>query len=135
MAVTATYAGHTSAAHKAFKILQFAFVVAPIVAGIDKFFHVLADWNVYLAPAIKNIIPANTFMMGVGIVEIVAGLIVAFNPRIGGFLVAAWLWGIVVNLLIIPGFYDIALRDFGLSLGALALAFLASEHHHASRRV
>jgi hypothetical protein len=115
-----------SAAHQAYLILYLAFIIAPIAAGADKFFHFLVNWDQYLAPAIAAFLPVSghTFMLAVGAVEIVAGLIVAVKPSIGGFIVAAWLWGIIVNLLLIPGYYDIALRDFGLSLGALALARL-----------
>jgi hypothetical protein len=117
-------------ARQAYMLLYFGFVVAPIAAGADKFFDFLAPWHQYLAPIFTRLVPvdAHTFMMGVGIIEIVAGLIVAFNPRVGGYIVAAWLWGIVVNLLLIPGYFDIALRDSGLSLGALALARLASRY-------
>jgi hypothetical protein len=105
------------------------FVVAPIAAGLDKFFNVLVDWTTYLSPVATNItgLSAARFMQAVGVVEIIAGLIVAFRPRVGGMIVAVWLWGIIVNLLSIPGFYDIALRDFGLSLGALALSMLSVE--------
>ena len=116
-----------SAARQAFQILYFGFIVAPIVAGLDKFFHLLVNWDQYLAPTIARLLPigAHQFMLAVGVVEVVAGLIVALKPSIGGWIVAAWLWGIVINLLLIPGYFDIALRDFGLSLGALALARLA----------
>jgi len=98
--------------------------------GLDKFFGVLVDWQVYLAPWIDDIVPgsASTAMHLVGIVEIVAGLAVALKPRYGACLVAAWLGGIVLNLLIYSGYYDIALRDFGLMVGALALARLASRY-------
>ena len=114
-------------AHQAYLILLVAFVVAPIVAGLDKYFNVLTDWTRYLAPIVPSWtgIAATTPMMLVGAIEIVAGLIVAFKPSFGGYLVAFWLWGIIVNLLLIPSFYDIALRDFGLSLGAVALARLS----------
>jgi hypothetical protein len=112
---------------QAYQILRIGFTIAPIIAGLDKFFHLLTDWNQYLAPFIPRMlgISATTFMMIVGVIEIVAGLVVWFKPRFGGYLVMAWLWGIIINLLLIPGYYDIALRDFGLSLGALALARLA----------
>ena len=112
----------------AFSILQLAFVVAPIVAGIDKFTHLLANWDKYVAPAVVSLLPfdAHTFMMIVGVIEIGAGLLVAFRPRIGGYVVSAWLVGIILNLLIHPmGYYDIALRDLGLSMGAFAMAKLA----------
>lgn len=118
-----------SVARQAFQILYFGFIVAPIVAGLDKFFHLLVNWDQYLAPAIAGFLPINphTFMLVIGVIEVVAGLIVAVKPSLGGLVVAAWLWGIIVNLLLIPGYFDIALRDFGLSLGALALARLAHQ--------
>ena len=116
-----------SAARQAFQILYFGFIVAPIVAGLDKFFHLLVNWDQYLAPTIAGLLPMSphTFMLAVGVIEVVAGIIVAVKPSIGGWIVAAWLWGIIINLLLIPGYFDIALRDFGLSLGAVALARLA----------
>lgn len=112
---------------QAFQLLRFAFTVAPILAGLDKFVHLLANWEMYVAPQIASILPfsAQTFMKIAGGVEILAGLLVAFRPAIGGWIVAAWLWCIILNLLIMGAFYDIALRDFGLSLAALALARLA----------
>jgi len=85
----------------------------------------MVDWSIYLAPFVDNIIPANIFMPIVGVVEIIAGLLVFFKPRIGAYVVAAWLLGIIINLLLVPGFFDVALRDFGLFLGALALARLS----------
>ena len=105
-------------------ILRFGFTVAPILFGLDKFFNMMVDWTKYLAPQIAGMLPfsPSTFMRGVGVVEIVAGLIVALRPYLGGYVVAMWLWAIIINLLMIPGYYDIALRDFGLSLGAIALA-------------
>jgi hypothetical protein len=115
-------------AAQAFMLLRIAFTVAPILFGIDKFAGVLTDdWTRYLAPAFNDIIPGNASdaMHIVGVVEIVAGLVVAFTPRFGGLLVAAWLGGIIVNLLIVGGYGDIALRDFGLLLSALTLARLA----------
>lgn len=116
-------------AHQAHWILYLGYIALPLVAGLDKFFDVLVSWDMYLAPVVTRVLPisAETFMLLVGVIEIGAGLLVAFIPRIGGFVVAAWLWGIIVNLLLIPGYYDIALRDFGLSLGALALALLSRE--------
>ena len=125
MVTTETSAHHHT--HQAYQILRLGFTIAPIVAGLDKFFHLLTDWNQYLAPFIPQMlgISASTFMMIVGVIEIVAGLLVWFKPRFGGYLVMAWLWAIIINLLLIPGYFDIALRDFGLSLGALALARLA----------
>ena len=117
-------------AYQAFRILQIAFVLAPVIAGLDKFFGLLVNWDQYLAPTIANLLPVapHTFMLAVGVVEIVAGLVVAVWPYVGGYLVTAWLWGIIVNLLMIPGYYDIALRDFGLSLGATALARLSRRY-------
>jgi hypothetical protein len=117
---------------QAFQILYFGFIVAPIVAGLDKFFHLLVNWDQYLAPVIAGFLPISphTFMLAVGVIEVVAGILVAVRPSIGGLVVAAWLWGIILNLLLIPGYFDIALRDFGLSLSALALARLA---HHFGR--
>ncbi|HMC71782.1 MAG TPA: hypothetical protein VKJ07_21670, partial [Mycobacteriales bacterium] len=115
-------------AFQAFWLLRIGFTVAPILFGADKFGHVLVDWDKYLAPRIVDHLPwtAHQVMYGVGVIEIVAGLVVLLRPRFGGYLVAAWLAGIIVNLLLIPGFYDIALRDFGLLIGALTLARLAT---------
>ncbi len=114
-------------AYHAYWLLYIAFVMAPIVAGLDKFADFLVDWEQYLTPPVAHMLPVapHTFMQGVGVVEIIAGLLVAFRPAIGGYVVAVWLWGIIVNLLLGAGYYDIALRDFGLSLAALALARLS----------
>ena len=116
--------------YQAFRILQVAFVLAPIIAGLDKFFGWLVNWDQYLAPSVASMLPVapHTFMLAVGVVEIVAGLIVAAKPYFGGYLVTLWLWGIIVNLLMARGFYDVALRDFGLSLGATALARLSRRY-------
>lgn len=113
---------------QAYQILHIGFTVAPILAGLDKFFHLLVNWDQYLAPVVARMLPfdGHTFMLIVGVIEVVAGLLVLVRPRIGGYVVMAWLWGIIINLLLIPGYYDVALRDFGLSLGALALARLAT---------
>ena len=113
---------------QAFWLLRIGFVVAPILFGLDKFAHVLVDWDIYLAPEFSDLLnaEAHTLMYFVGVIEIVAGLVVAFRPRFGGYLVAAWLAGIIVNLLMMGDYYDIALRDFGLLLAALALARLAT---------
>jgi uncharacterized membrane protein YphA (DoxX/SURF4 family) len=117
-------------AYQAFLLLRIAFTVAPILFGLDKFFYVMVDWEAYLAPWIDDIVPgsAATAMHLVGIVEIAAGLFVALKPRYGAYVVAAWLGGIIVNLLTYSGYYDIALRDFGLLLGALTLARLAGKY-------
>jgi hypothetical protein len=115
-------------AFQAFMLLRIGFTVAPILFGLDKFFHVLVDWDRYLAPEFADLFnaQAHTLMYAVGAIEIVAGLIVAPRPRFGGYLVAAWLGGIITNLLLIGDYYDIALRDFGLLLAALTLARLAT---------
>ena len=112
---------------EAFRILRFGFIVAPIVAGLDKFFNLLTDWDKYLAPVVSDTlgIQPHSFMMIVGVIEIVAGIGVAVRPRIGGYVVAAWLLGIIVNLLFVGGYLDVALRDLGLLLAALALTRLA----------
>jgi hypothetical protein len=101
--------------------------VAPILFGLDKFLNLLTDWTIYLAPVATSVIPVSgqTFMYAVGVVEVLAGLLVAFRPRIGSLVVAAWLLGIIVNLIILGNFYDVALRDFGLFVGAVALNRLA----------
>jgi uncharacterized membrane protein YphA (DoxX/SURF4 family) len=114
--------------YQAFALMRLAFTVAPIAFGLDKFFNVMVDWPIYLAPWINDIAPgsAQQFMYFVGAVEILAGLLVALKPRYGAYIVAAWLAGIIINLLTHSGFYDIALRDFGLMLAALTLARLAS---------
>jgi uncharacterized membrane protein YphA (DoxX/SURF4 family) len=114
-------------AYQAFVLLRIAFTAAPILFGLDKFFGVMVDWEQYLAPWIDDIVPgsASTAMHLVGVVEIVAGILVALKPRYGAYIVAAWLAGIIVNLLTYSGYYDIALRDFGLMLGALTLGRLA----------
>ena len=114
---------------QSFLLLRIAFTVAPILFGLDKFVNVLTDdWTVYLSSQFNDILPGNAAdaMHLVGVVEIVAGLVVAVTPRFGGLLVAGWLAGIIVNLLIVGGYGDIAFRDFGLLLGALTLARLAS---------
>jgi uncharacterized membrane protein YphA (DoxX/SURF4 family) len=114
--------------YQAFALMRVAFTVAPIAFGLDKFFNVMVHWPKYLAPWINDIAPGTgqQFMYVVGGVEIVAGIAVALKPRYGAYLVAAWLGGIIVNLLSYSGYYDVALRDFGLMLAALTLARLAS---------
>jgi hypothetical protein len=117
---------------QAFSLLRVAFTVAPILFGLDKFLDWLVDWEIYLAPEINDIVPGNAHqaMLAVGAVEIVAGLVVALRPKFGGYLVAAWLAGIITNLLLQADFYDIALRDFGLLVAALSLARLATAFDH-----
>jgi hypothetical protein len=127
-ATVAASAWRTNPVAQAFWLLRIGFTVAPILFGLDKFAHVLVDWDRYLAPEFADVLPWTThqLMYAVGVIEIVAGLVVAVRPRFGGYLVAAWLGGIIINLLMQADYYDIALRDFGLMLGALTLARLAS---------
>jgi uncharacterized membrane protein YphA (DoxX/SURF4 family) len=116
-------------AYQGYLLLRIGFALAPVLFGVDKFFNVMVDWEKYLAPWINNIVPGSAAdaMHLVGIVEIAAGLLVALKPRYCAYLVAAWLGGIIIDLLSYSGYYDIALRDFGLMLGALALGRLASK--------
>lgn len=123
--------------YQAFLVLRTVFTIAPIVFGLDKFANLLTDWPAYLAPWINNIVPGSgqDAMYVIGLVEIVAGIAVALIPRYGALLVVAWLAGIIINLLTLSGFYDVALRDFGLLVAALALARLATKYppaRHAS---
>jgi len=115
--------------HQAYLLLRFGFIVAPIIAGLDKFTHLLANWDAYVAPVVARPLggSVHAFMMVVGVIEIVAGLLVAVRPRIGAYVVALWLAGIIVNLVTLGDYYDVALRDFGLMVGALALARLAGD--------
>lgn len=119
----------TSPAQQAFRILQFGFVAAPILAGADKFFHLLVNWDQYMPSIVARLSPIDphALMLAVGVIEIVAGIGVALKPRIFAYVVAAWLGVIIINLLLIPGFFDVALRDFGLLLGALALGRLSEQ--------
>jgi hypothetical protein len=114
--------------YQAFAMLRLAFTVAPIAFGLDKFFEVMFDWPVYLAPWVDDLMPgsAQDFMYVVGAVEVAAGLLVAARPRVGAYVVAAWLGGIVFNLLTHSAYYDVALRDFGLMVGALTLGRLSA---------
>ena len=123
-------AATASGSYQAYQILRTGFTVAPIVAGLDKFFHLLVNWDQYLPGSINKLTGGHghELMLAVGVIEIVAGLGVAFKPRLFAYVVSAWLLLIVVNLLMIPGYFDVALRDFGLALGALALARLSSEY-------
>ena len=124
---TSTEASGT--AYQAYQILHVAFVVAPIVAGLDKFFNLLVNWAQYLPPFVNTMVGGRSheLMLAVGVIEIIAGLGVLFKPKFFAYVVSAWLLMIVVNLLMIPGYYDVALRDFGLALGALALARLSQK--------
>jgi hypothetical protein len=120
-----------AAGMQVFRLLRLGFTVLPIVFGLDKFANVLTDWTKYLAPQIDHLVPgtAHQAMLVVGVVEILAGIVVAVLPRFGGPLVAAWLAGIILNLLLIGGYYDVALRDLGLLFAALALSRLAWAAH------
>src|SRR6476661_8939132 len=117
-------------AYQAFLLLRTVFTVAPILFGLDKFANFLVSWPGYLAPWIDGIVPgtAQQAMYAVGVIEVVAGIMVAVAPRFGAWLVAAWLAGIIVNLLTFSGYFDIALRDFGLLVAAVALARLSTRY-------
>jgi uncharacterized membrane protein YphA (DoxX/SURF4 family) len=125
----------TDPAHQAFLLLRTVFTVAPIAFGLDKFANLLTDWPHYLAGWINDIVPgtAQQAMYAVGVVEVLAGVLVAVAPRLGAWVVAAWLAGIIVDLVTGPGFYDVALRDFGLLVGAVALARLAVQYAPVTR--
>jgi hypothetical protein len=119
----------TGVSYQAYRILQLGFVVAPIVAGLDKFFHLLVNWDQYLPSVVNNLTGGrgHQLMLVIGVVEVVAGIGVAVKPRIFAYVVAAWLVLIIANLLLIPGYFDVALRDVGLMLGALALGRLSEK--------
>lgn len=121
---------------QAFTLLRVGFTVAPILFGLDKFLDWLTDWSIYLAPQLDDLVPgtAHEAMLAIGVIEIIAGLAVALRPRFGGYLVAAWLAGIILNLLLLGDFYDVALRDFGLLLAALTLARLAQVYDGRTAR-
>ena len=123
-------ASTSSPAYQAYWILHVGFTVAPILAGLDKFTHLLVNWDQYLPGVVANASPIqpHTLMLIAGVIEIVAGIGVWLKPRIFAYVVAAWLVVIIINLLLIPGYFDIALRDFGLFLAALALARLSQEY-------
>ncbi|MFT4469013.1 hypothetical protein ACMX2H_03805 [Arthrobacter sulfonylureivorans] len=126
----------TEPAYGAFWMLRLGFTVLPILMGLDKFFNLLTDWEQYLAPWLVNLLPfsAHTAMLIVGVVEIAAGILVWIKPRYAAYVVALWLAGIIINLLTLSGFYDVALRDFGLMLAALTLARLATQYDPAWHR-
>jgi hypothetical protein len=121
-------------AERAFLLLRTVFTIAPIAFGLDKFVELLTDWDKYLAPWINDLVPgtAHQAMLAVGVIEVVAGIVVAVAPRYGALLVAGWLAGIILNLVTMGDYYDIALRDFGLLVGALALAVLAFDRRRAA---
>jgi hypothetical protein len=133
-AATAYEIGSGINAQRAFRLLRTVFTIAPIAFGLDKFTNLMTDWSQYLAPWINDIVPGNAdqAMYAVGVIEIVAGLVVAVMPRFGGLLVAAWLAGIIVNLLTLGDYYDVALRDFGLLVAALSLSLLATPARETS---
>jgi hypothetical protein len=119
-----------SSAYQAFVCLRAGYTLLPILAGLDKFTRLLTEWEMYLSTPIERMLPISgkAFMYGTGVVEILAGVLVAVRPRVGAWVVAAWLGAITINLLLPPGYYDIALRDVGLIFGASALGLLAREH-------
>lgn len=122
----------TDFSRQAYHILHLGFTAAPILFGLDKFLNLMTTWTNYLAPWIVRIVGnAHAFMYGIGVVEIVAGILVWFKPRWGAYVVVLWLLGIIFDLLTYPGFYDVALRDFGLLLGALALGRLSEIYQKA----
>jgi hypothetical protein len=137
MATTTSTAGPTTrtsvGAERAFMLLRTVFTIAPIAFGVDKFAELLTTWDKYLAPWINDLVPgsAHQAMLAVGVIEIVAGIAVAVAPRYGALLVAGWLAGIIVNLVTMGEYYDVALRDFGLLVAALALAALAFDRRRA----
>ena len=135
--VTTSARRERTGADEAYLLLRTVFTVAPIVFGVDKFTQVLSNWDFYLAPWINDLVPgsAHDAMMMVGVVEILAGVLVALRPRIGAYVVALWLAGIIVNLVTLGDYYDVALRDFGLLVGALALGRLASDRRRGPRVV
>lgn len=115
---------------QAYGLLRFTFILAPILAGLDKFFMFLTDWDKYLSPMATSMVGGytHTFMMVVGIIEIIAGLGVFFKPKVFSYIVAIWLALIIINLLMLGAYFDIALRDLGLFLSALALARLSKAY-------
>jgi hypothetical protein len=123
-------------AYQGYQILHLGFVALPTITGLDKFTHLLTNWDQYLAPSIAKLLPvsAHSFMLLVGVIELIAALIVAVKPRIGAYVVAAWLAGIIINLVLVGGSLDIALRDFGLLLGALALGRLSTLYDRPLRQ-
>lgn len=137
MDITANYAkghsGHSAMTNveKAANILKWTYGLVPIVAGADKFMHLLTDWDQYLAPQIASILPFSpqAFMSIVGIIEIVAGVLVLFKPKIGGLIVSLWLVGIAINLLLTGQYFDVAVRDAVMAIGAFCLYLLSSRHN------
>jgi hypothetical protein len=122
----------SSPTYQAYQILHIAFTVAPILAGLDKFLHVMTNWDKYLPPAVNNMLGGrgHEFMLVVGVIEIIAGIGVLIKPKIFAYVVGVWLLAIIANLLMTGGYLDVALRDLGLSLGAFALARLSAIYDH-----
>ena len=120
----------TSSGYVAYRILQIAFIVVPIIAGLDKFFHYFTKWTVYLSPQAVEVLRSysHPFMIAVGVVEILVGIGVIFAPRVFGYIVGFWLLLVIINLILSGTYYDIALRDLGLMLAAFALGLLGQEY-------
>ena len=125
-----TETSENEAGYQAYQILHLGFTIAPVVAGLDKFFNLLTNWEQYLPPVVNDLTGGRggQLMLAVGVIEVIAGIGVFIKPKIFAYVVAAWLFVIIVNLLLIPGYFDVALRDFGLMLGAVALGRLASKY-------
>jgi len=119
----------TSNVDRVINILHWTYGLVPIVAGADKFANILTDWSQYLAPFVANIIPAHTFMMIVGVIEIIAGIIVLVRPKLGSLIVALWLVAIAINLLLTGQYFDVAVRDVVMAIGAFSLYLLSPDHH------
>jgi len=139
--VTTNYAGASSEATasktgRVTTILQWTYGLVPIVAGADKFSHILTDWNQYLAPIVTDVLPLSpqTFMSIVGIIEILAGIVVLMKPKIGSLIVGCWLVAIAINLLLTGQYFDIAVRDIVMAIGAFSLFMLLDNHRHADKR-
>ncbi len=130
LAATGAARDTATPSYQAYRILHLGFTVAPILAGVDKFFNVLTEWDKYLPTVVTNLVGGHghALMLVVGVIEVAAGIGVALKPRIFSYVVAAWLGAIIINLLLIPGYFDVALRDFGLLLAALALGRLSAEY-------
>lgn len=124
------HSSEMSHTERVISLLRWTYGLVPIVAGADKFMHILTDWDKYLAPAIANILPIapHTFMSIVGIIEIIAGVLVLIKPRIGSLIVGLWLVGIAINLLLTGQYYDVAVRDTVMAIGAFSLWMLSSPH-------
>ncbi|HET6542605.1 MAG TPA: tRNA (5-methylaminomethyl-2-thiouridylate)-methyltransferase [Chryseolinea sp.] len=120
----------TSNVDRVTNILHWTYGLVPIVAGADKFANILTDWSQYLSPVVSNIIPAETFMMIVGVIEIIAGIVVLVRPKLGSLIVALWLIAIAINLLLTGKYFDVAVRDAVMAIGAFSLYLLSPDNHH-----